>query len=40
MKYAIEMGLSAMIYIPNSIKTGSVIQKMIRGYRDTQRAWR
>jgi hypothetical protein len=26
MKYAVEMGLGAMIYIPTSIKTGSVIR--------------
>jgi hypothetical protein len=29
MKYAIEMGPDAMIYIPSFIKTGSAIQKLI-----------
>jgi hypothetical protein len=36
MKYAVEMGSSAMVYIPSFIKTGSGIQKLIRG--DTQTA--
>jgi hypothetical protein len=36
MKYAVEMGSSAMIYIPNFIKNGSGIQKLIRG--DSQRS--
>jgi hypothetical protein len=31
MKYAVEMGSGAMIYIPNSIKIGSGIQKLIGG---------
>jgi hypothetical protein len=31
MKYAVEMGSGAMIYIPSSIKTGSGIQQLIRG---------
>jgi hypothetical protein len=31
MKYAVEMGSGAMIYIPSFIKIGSGIQKMIRG---------
>jgi hypothetical protein len=31
MKYAVEMGSSAMIYIPSFIKIGSGIQKLIRG---------
>lgn len=31
MKFATEMGLDAIIYIPNFIKTGSFIQKLIRG---------
>jgi hypothetical protein len=30
MKYAVEMGSSAMIYIPSFINTGSGIQKLIR----------
>jgi hypothetical protein len=40
MKYAVEMGSVAMIYIPGFIKTGSGIQKIIGGFADTQRAWR
>jgi hypothetical protein len=31
MNYAIEMGSSAMIYVPRFIKIGSGIQKLIRG---------
>jgi hypothetical protein len=31
MKYAVEMDLGAMIYIPSFMKTGSSIQKLIRG---------
>jgi hypothetical protein len=34
MKYAVEMGSGAMIYIPSFIKIGSGIQKLTRG--DTQ----
>jgi hypothetical protein len=34
MKCAVEMGSGAMIYIPSFIKTGSGVQKLIRG--DTQ----
>jgi hypothetical protein len=34
MKYAIQTGLGAMIYIPNFIKIGSGIHKLIRGYTD------
>jgi hypothetical protein len=38
-KYADEMGSGAMMYIPNFIKTGPVIQKFIRGiHRHTE--WR
>jgi hypothetical protein len=36
MKYAIEMGSGAMIYIPSFIKTGSGIQKLIRGWGGAQ----
>jgi hypothetical protein len=38
MKYAVEMGSGAMIYIPNFIKIDSVIQKLMEGGRltDTQ----
>jgi hypothetical protein len=41
MKYAIEMGSDAKIYIPTFIKIGSAIQKLIRGahrHRNIQRA--
>jgi hypothetical protein len=31
MKYAVEMGSGAMIYIPSFIKIGSGIQKLIEG---------
>jgi hypothetical protein len=31
MKYIIEIGSGTMIYIPNFIKTGSGIQKLIGG---------
>jgi hypothetical protein len=31
MKYAVGMGLGAMIYIPSFIKSGSGIQKLIGG---------
>jgi hypothetical protein len=31
MKYAAEMGLAAMIYIPSFIKIGSGIQKLAGG---------
>jgi hypothetical protein len=31
MKYAAEMGSGAMIYIPNSIKIGSGIEKLMGG---------
>jgi hypothetical protein len=30
MKYAVDMGLGAMIYIPSFIKIGSGIQELIR----------
>jgi hypothetical protein len=36
MKYAVEMGSGAMIYIPCFIKMGSAVQKLIGGYTDTQ----
>jgi hypothetical protein len=36
-KYAVEMGSGAMIYIPSFIMTGSGIQKLMGGdYTDTQ----
>jgi hypothetical protein len=31
MKYSVEMGSGAMIYIPSFIKIGSSIQNLIRG---------
>jgi hypothetical protein len=31
MKYAVETGSSAVTYITNFVKTGSGIQKLIRG---------
>jgi hypothetical protein len=38
MKYAVEMGSVAMIYIPRFIKVGSGIQKLIGGiYKHTGR---
>jgi hypothetical protein len=41
MKYAVETGSDAMIYIPSFITIGSAIQKFIRGgYVDTETAWR
>jgi hypothetical protein len=42
MKYAIEMGSGAMIYIPSFVKIGSGIQMLIGGGGDlqTQTAWR
>jgi hypothetical protein len=39
MKYAVEVGSGAMIYIPSFINTGSGIQKLIGEYTDTQTAW-
>jgi hypothetical protein len=37
MKYAVEMGTVAMIYIPSFIKIGSGIQKLIEGVSKTFR---
>jgi hypothetical protein len=40
MKYVIDMGSSAIIYIPSFIKIGSGIQKIDkRGYTDTYTEW-
>jgi hypothetical protein len=36
MKYVVEMGSGAMIYIPSFIKIGSGIHELIGGYTDTQ----
>jgi hypothetical protein len=40
MKYAVEMGSGAMIYIPSFIKIGSSIQMLMGGggFTDTQTA--
>jgi hypothetical protein len=35
MKYAVEVGSGAMIYIPSFKKIGLAIQKLIRGYTQT-----
>jgi hypothetical protein len=43
MKYAVEMGSGAMIYIPSFIKICSGIQKLMGGthrFRATQTAWK
>jgi hypothetical protein len=41
MKYAVEMGSGAMIYIQSFIKIGSGIQKLMGGgFTDTQTARR
>jgi hypothetical protein len=41
MKYSVEMGSGAMIYIPSFIKIGSGIQKSIKGrFTDTETALR
>jgi hypothetical protein len=37
MKYAVEMGSGAIIYIPSFIKIGSGIQKLILGDTQTHR---
>jgi hypothetical protein len=39
MKYALEMGSGAMIYIPSSIKVGLRIQKLMAG-GVTETRWR
>jgi hypothetical protein len=36
MKYAIEIGSGAIVYVPRFIKNVSGIQKMMGGYTDTQ----
>jgi hypothetical protein len=40
MKDATEMDSGAIIYIPNFVKIGSPIMKLIGGYTDTHRAWK
>jgi hypothetical protein len=35
MNYAVEMGLSAMIYVARFIQSGSGIQKLMRGHTYT-----
>jgi hypothetical protein len=37
--YAVEKGSGAMIYIPNVMKIGSGIAKLVRGLINTQTAW-
>jgi hypothetical protein len=37
MKYAVEIGSGAMIYIPSFIKFGSAIQKLIKGINTDSR---
>jgi hypothetical protein len=40
MKYAIEMGSGAMMYLPSFIKIGSSIKKLTRGiHRPTRTVW-
>jgi hypothetical protein len=41
MKYVVEMGSGAMMYIPYFMKIGSEIWKLLGGggYIDTQTAW-
>jgi hypothetical protein len=40
MKYAVEMGTGAVIYIPSFLRTGSGIQMLMGvGYTDTQATW-
>jgi hypothetical protein len=36
MKYAVVRGSGAVVYIPSFIKIGSGIQKLIRGFTNTQ----
>jgi hypothetical protein len=33
----VEMGSDSMIYVPSSIKIGSGIQKLVGGYKNTQK---
>jgi hypothetical protein len=40
MKYAVEMGPCAMLYIPSFIKIGSADQNITGGNPDTQTAWK
>jgi hypothetical protein len=40
MKYVVEIGSGAMIYISSFIKIGSDIQKLVGGgFTDSQTAW-
>jgi hypothetical protein len=39
MKYAVEVGSVAMIYVPSFIKIGSGIQKLLGRGINTQRQW-
>jgi hypothetical protein len=40
MKYDVEMGSGAMMYISSFIRIGTGIPKLIWGLTDTQTAWR
>jgi hypothetical protein len=40
MKYAVEIGSGAMMYIPSFMKVGSGTQKLIRGHIDDTQAHR
>jgi hypothetical protein len=40
MKCAVKMSSGARICIPNFIKIGSGIQKLMEGFTDTQTGWR
>jgi hypothetical protein len=40
MKYTVEMGSGAMIYVPSFLKIGSGIQKLLTGDSQTHTAWK
>jgi hypothetical protein len=40
MKYAVEIGLGTVMYIPRLKRIGSAIKKSIGGFTETQTAWR
>jgi hypothetical protein len=40
MKYNFEMDSAAMMHIPSFLKTGSSVQKLLRGGDSQNRAWR
>jgi hypothetical protein len=39
MKYVVEIGSGAVIYVPRFIKIGLGIRELMGGYTDTHRAW-